>query len=279
VHRHDVPFHVDTVGNGHGAAAIVAVVRGDRRSLGPLAQGAVPMDPTFAVSASSALAHAAVLTADEVLIARALTWEPAETIPLLRFLSPLNRFHQALAVGDVERAALFAEHYRRAAEPVPVCRIYPRALLNVALLEVGRIGVVELAVDEGTRLLAQMPRAPYLEVQIHLSRAQLAAAVGDAASARDAAGRALAIAADHRFAFAAIDAEELVAVAAHIDGASGAELAELFAGPLALRDALGYRAVMVAPRACYDAALAASAPHRVVSPIRPRKISHSPPTR
>lgn len=258
VQRHGLAFDVDAVGNAHGAAVVASIARGDRPVLVELATGSAPTDPTFSATSSSMLAHAAVLFGSDALLARALSWGSTETIPALRFLRPLDRFHQAMSAGQTLQAARLAEEFDDGAHVLPVSRFHPRALLNVPLIETGAIASVRRSIAVGEHLLGDVPDTPYLDVQLLLSRAQVALAVGDVVGASRAADAAGAVAARQGYALAAIDAAELSAVAAHLGGASGEETARRLAGPLGSRAALGYRAVMVAPRERYDTALAAA---------------------
>lgn len=189
--RERAEFTVDTVGNGYAAAILSAMLRGELDRAADLATGATPQDPGFSVTAAAALAQVAMFRGDRPLLDWAVRWSRRGTIPLLRSLEVLIEYYTRLSDGDVVGAADAAEQYRERAEMVPLLQVHQRAMLNLALLEVGRADEVVIGLDEISVLAAGAADGPISAAVVLLARAQLDLCCGrsDAAIAAAIADR------------------------------------------------------------------------------------------
>jgi hypothetical protein len=158
--------------------------------------------------------------------------------------------------GDLEQAADAAERHWEEAAPIPLNRVHRRAFLNIPLLETGRAAVVEAANLEAGAMVAEMICAPLCDAVLHQSRAQLALWRGDLSLLLESAGSMLEISRRYRFVPMMIDALELVAIGTGRMGSPDAPC--ILDSALAERERIGYRLVMIAPRARYLELLAAT---------------------
>ncbi len=249
--RHRVPFAVDTVGNGFAAAVTCRTQRGRLGGVAGMLDRADtrhPSDPAFSITAAAAIAQAAVLTHDRSLLDVAVDWARHATLPLLAFLEPSVAFHRHLFEKSFDEAAYAAARFWDEAAPVPVSRVNQRAMLNIALLETGRIDRAAQATDEAGALVAAMDDVPLLEAIVTQCRAQVAWNTGHPDHAVREAHTLLDLATTNGFTLLVVDALELLAIAEARRGAD--EVATwLLSATLAERDRLGYGFVMHTPRA------------------------------
>lgn len=254
--RQHTTFSVDSVGNGYAAAILVAAASGDLTAAANYASVAVPADPAFSMTAADALAQVALMTDDLATLRSAIEWSRRGTIPMLSSLATWIECARRTFDGDVERAADAAERYWEEATPIPLNRVHRRAFLNIPLLESGRAAAVEAANIEATAVVAEMVCAPLCKAVVWQSRAQLALCRGDLSLLVESADAMLEIARRHRFVPMMIDALELVAIGTARAGSPDA--ACILDGALAERERIGYRLVMISPRAEYLEFLAAT---------------------
>jgi hypothetical protein len=254
--RQHTTFSVDSVGNGYAAAILVAAASGDLTAAANYASVAVPSDPAFSMTAADALAQVALMTSDLATLRTAIEWSRRGTIPMLRSLATWIECARGTFDGELEHAADAAERYWEEATPIPLNRVHRRAFLNIPLLETGRAAAVEAANVEAGAAVAEMVCAPLCEAVLQQSRAQLALCRGDLALVLESADAMLEIALRHRFVPTMIDALELVAVGTGRMGSPDA--ACILDGALAERERIGYRLVMIAPRAEYLELLAST---------------------
>ncbi len=249
--RQRAPFTVDTVGNGYAAAIVIATHHGQRAKVTGYASAANPKDPAFSMTAAAALAQAALMTGDRALLDDAHRWSKKGTIPLLRFFIASIDLTYAMFEGDLEAAANAAERYWDEAAPVPVAQVGLLSTLNVPLLEAGRLAAAERITDHSAALVRAMPDAPLGTALIHQSRAQQALCAGRDDEAEAQARVLLDVACEHGYVLMIVDALEVLAVLAGRAGAPDVASCFLDAA-IAERERLGYRFVMLAPRAEYD---------------------------
>ena len=235
--RHRVSFRVGTVGNGYAAAVLGSLHRGELRAALAHAADPTPEDPAFSMTAAAALAHAAVLARDGLTMQRALEWSRRGTIPLLRYLDTFIELSARLLAADVESAADLAEQYWEESAHVPVSRLHPLPLLTSALLAAGRTSAATDAADVAERLVAEMDAAPLLDAGARVSRAQIAAQLGERQRTVDLVRAVLDVSVPHRLDLLSVDAIELAA-AASSDPATATALS---AAAAAERKRLGYR--------------------------------------
>jgi hypothetical protein len=191
------------------------------------------------------------MTGDRALLDDARRWSKKGTIPLLRFLIASIDLTDAMFEGDLEAAANAAERYWDVAVPVPVSRVGLLSTLNVPLLEAGRLAAAERITDDSAALVRAMPDAPLGTALIHQSRAQQAVCAGRDDEAEAEARVLLDVACEHGYVLMIVDALEVLAVLAGRAGAPDVASCLLDAA-ITERERLGYRFVMLAPRAEYD---------------------------
>ena len=254
--RHDAAFKVDTVGNGFAAAILNTMLRGQFDRVTLLASGPTPQDPGFSLTAAAAFAQVALLTGDRALLDWAVRWSRRGTIPLLRSLESLIEFSTRVFDGDVFGAADAASEFRERAAGVPIVQVHHRANLNVTLIEAGRLDEVAAAGEQVMALASAMEGGPLTEAVALLARAQLDLCRGRPDNAIEAARALLDVTVVNGLPLMAIDALDVIAVGSQQRGDCGVA-SRLLGASVAERDRLGYRRVMVAPRALYDDCLAA----------------------
>ena len=247
--RQHTTFSVDSAGNGYAASILVAATSGDLSAAANHASVDVPTDPAFSMTAADALAQVALMTHDLATLRSAIEWSRRGTIPMLRSLATWIECARGTFDGDLEQAADAAERYWEEATPIPLNRVHRRAFLNIPLLETGRAAVVEAANIEADAVVADMICAPLCEAVLHQSRAQLALCRGDLSLLLESAGAMLEISRRHRYVPMMIDALELVAIGTGQMGSPDAPC--ILDSALAERERIGYRLVMIAPRARY----------------------------
>ncbi len=244
--RRGVDFTVDTVGNGYAAALHVALYRGRLAEAASFGSAATPRDPSFSVTAASALAQTALLHGAAPLMGRAVAWSSQEPFAVLGNLVTSVTLARALADGEVDLAADAATRFWAEAAVSPLSRVNRVALLTRALLGCGRVDEARSLASGAASIVATMGEVPILHPVLHHSWAQIALVEGSLDEAASEARAMLDAAVAGGFPLLVVDALEVLALVAARAGAEafGRRVA---ASAQAERARLGYRFVMLPP--------------------------------
>mgnify|MGYP001812543099 CR=1 FL=1 len=196
------------------------------------------------MTSAAALAHAALLSSDREVMARALEWATQGSFLLLEFLSPFISCCRALLDGAFGEAADHAAEFWDEAPAVPVWQVFALPLVNEALIRAGRVDVAGAVTERAAVLFADMATAPLLTTALQLSQGRVALARHHLDIAEQRAIAALDVATCHGLPLAAVDALELRAAVSEQRGATVVSRS-LREGARIERERCGYRFLLM----------------------------------